>query len=162
MQRQNILRTLLFVVFFSIGATAMYASIICNELLIGLYHKRQLLKAKQEDTNRLESLKADYDAVLEQVKKDPNLIKRIAPATLGTEPDDEETIYPKATAEQLDAARKVLTEDSDRQVNEPMIPVWLARCSEPLQRVVLFLSGGFLILVSFVCFAPVKEGNQAE
>jgi len=161
MQRQNILRTLLFVVFFSIGAAALSVSVLCDDL-VRYYTDRQLLKAGGPSLNRLESLKADYDAVLEQVKKDPNLIKRIAPATLGTEPDDEETIYPKATAEQLDAARKVLTEDSDRQVNEPMIPVWLARCSEPLQRVVLFLSGGFLILVSFVCFAPVKEGNQAE
>ena len=161
MQRQNILRTLLFVVFFSIGATAMYASIICNEL-IGLYHKRQLLKAKQEDTSRMESLNADYDAVLEQVKKDPNLIKRIAPATLGTEPENKDAVYPKATPEQLDAARKVLTEDSDRHTEDSMIPVWLARCSEPLQRVILFLSGGFLILVSFVCFAPAKQSNQGD
>jgi hypothetical protein len=161
MQRQNILRTLLFVVFFSIGAAALSVSVLCDDL-VRYYTDRQLLKADGTSLNRLESLNADYYAVLEQVKKDPNLIKRIAPATLGTEPDDEETIYPKATAEQLDAARKVLTEDSDRQVNESMTPAWLARCSEPLQRVVLFLSGGFLILVSFVCFAPAKESNQAE
>lgn len=158
MQRQNILRTLLFVVFFGVGATAMYVSIICNEF-IGFYHKRQLLKAKQEGTKRLKSLNVDYDALLEQLRTDPNVIKRIAPATLGTEPDDEETIYPKATAEQLDAARRVLTEDSGRQVEDSMIPAWLARCSKPLQRFILFLSGAFLVLISFVCFNPAKQSD---
>ena len=161
MQRQNILQTLLFVVFFSIGAAALSVSVLCDDL-VRYYTDRQLLKADGTSLNRLESLKADYDAVLEQVKKDPNLIKRIAPATLGTEPDDEETIYPKATAEQLDAARKVLTEDSDRQVNEPMIPGWLARCSKPLRRFILFLSGGFLVLISFVCFNPAKQSGQGD
>ncbi len=161
MQRQNILQTLLFVVFFSIGAAALSVSVLCDDL-VRYYTDRQLLKADGASLNRLESLKADYDAVLEQVKKDPNLIKRIAPATLGTEPDDEETIYPKATAEQLDAARKVLTEDSDRQVNESMIPVWLARCSKPLRRFILFLSGAFLILISFVCFNPAKQSGQGD
>jgi len=161
MQRQNILRTLLFVVFFSIGAAAVYLSIICDEL-IGLYYKRQLLEAKQEGTNRLESLNADYAALLARLEKDPNLVKRIAPATLGTKPDDEEAIYPKATAEQLNAARKVLVQDLNRQVNEPMIPVWLARCSKPPQRITLFLAGTSLILISFMFFGPAKRTSQSE
>jgi len=159
MQRQNILRTLLFVVFFSIGATAVYVSIISDEL-IGHYHKKRLLKAKQEDTNRLESLNADYDAVLEQVKKDPNLIKRLGPATLGSEPENKEAVYPKATPEQLDAARKALTEDSDTQPTEPMVPNWLIRCSQPIRRAILFLAGAVLILISFMCFGPAKKRNQ--
>ena len=155
------MRTLLFVVFFSIGAAALSVSVLCDDL-VRYYRNRQLLKADEASFNRLESLNADYYAVLEQVKKDPNLLKRIAPAMLGTEPDDEETIYPKATAEQLGAARKVLTEDSDRQVNEPMIPVWLARCSKPPQRITLFLAGTFLILISFMFFGPAKRTSQSE
>ena len=159
MQRQNILQTLLFVVFFGIGAAALSISVLCDDL-VRYYTDRWLLKTAKASLNRMDSLKADYDVVLEQVDKDPNLIKRIAPATLGTEPDDEETIYPKATAEQLDAARKVLTEDSDRQVEDSMIPVWLARCSKPLQRVILFLSGGFLVLISFIWFGSASQKTQ--
>ena len=161
MRRQNILRTFLFIIFFGIGATALSGSILCDDL-VRYYHNRHLLKAKPEGTNRLESLIADYDALLVQLEKDPNLVKRIAPATLGTKPDDEEVIYPKATAEQLNAARKVLTEDSDRQVNEPMIPVWLARCSKPPQRTTLFLAGTSLILISFMFFGPAKRTSQSE
>jgi len=161
MRRQNILRTFLFIIFFGIGATALSGSILCDDL-VRYYHNRHLLKAKPEGTTRLESLIADYDAVLEQLEKDPNLVKRIAPATLGTKPDDEEAIYPKATEEQLNAARKVLVQDSNRQVNEPMIPIWLARCSKPPQRITLFLAGTSLILISFMFFGPAKRTSQSE
>ena len=161
MQRQNILRTFLFIIFFGIGATALSGSILCDDL-VRYYHNRHLLKVKPEGTNRLESLIADYDALLVQLEKDPNLVKRIAPATLGTKPDDEEAIYPKATEEQLNAARKVLVQDSNRQVNEPMIPVWLARCSKPPQRITLFLAGTSLILISFMFFGPAKRTSQSE
>ena len=155
------MRVFLFIVFFSIGATAMYASIICNEL-IGHYHKRQLLKAKQEGTNRLESLIADYDALLEQLKKDPNLIERIAPATLGIEPADANAVYPKVTPEQLAAARKALMEDSGNRTAEPIVPDWLTRCSEPRRRIILFLAGAFLILVSFIWFGAARQRSQSE
>ncbi len=161
MLRQNILRTLLFIVFFSIGATAMYVSIICDEL-IGHYHERQLLKAKQEGTKRLESLNADYDALLGRLRKDPNLFERIAPATLGTEPQDKETIYPKATPEQLDAARKALSKEPDQQPPEPTVPEWLTRCNKPPQRITLFLAGASLILISFVFFVPVRQRSREE
>lgn len=161
MRRQNILRTFLFIIFFGIGATALSGSILCDDL-VRYYHNRHLLKAKPEGTNRLESLIADYDALLVQLEKDPNLVKRIAPATLGTKPDDEEAVYPKATEEQLNAARKVLVQDSNRQVNEPMIPVWLARCSKPPQRITLFLAGTSLILISFMFFGPAKRTSQSE
>ena len=172
MRRQNIIRAFWFVVFFSIGATAMYISIICGEL-VGRYHKRQLLKAKQEGTNQLKSLNADYDALLEQLREDPNLVKRVAPAILGTKPADADTIYPKATAEQLAAVRRALMEDLSETPNvkkgvwepglkvvEPMIPGWLSRCSEPRRRIILFLAGAFLSLISFVWFGGVKEVDQ--
>ncbi len=172
MRKQNIIRAFCFVVFFSIGATAMYISIICGEL-VGRYHKSQLLKAKQEGTTRLKSLNVDYDALLQQLRKDPNLVKRVAPAVLGTEPADANTIYPKATAEQLAAVRRALMEDLSETTNakkgvwepshkvvEPMIPDWLDRCGEPRRRIILFLAGAFLILISFVWFGRVKEVDQ--
>jgi len=111
MRSQYILRTFLFVVFFSVGAAALSSSILCGDLL-QYYHNKQLLKAAEDSLNRLESLNTDYDVLLQQLQKDPNLIKRIAPATLGIEQEGEDTIYPKVTPEQLDAARKALTEDS--------------------------------------------------
>jgi len=156
MQRQNILRTLLFIVFFGIGTAVLSGSILCDELL-RYYRNRQLLKKTEESLNRLKALNADYEILLQQLQKDPNLVKRIAPATLGTEREDEDTIYPKVTPEELDAVRRVLTEDLKQQPPKPEVPGWIVRCSEPLQRIILFLSGAFLILISFICFGRVKE-----
>ncbi len=146
----------LFTIFFSIGASALGISILCDDLLQYYNNKRQL-KLEEESLGQLESLNADYDALLFQLGKEPNVVGRIAPATLGTEPAHTNAIYPRATAEQLAAARKALMENQSRQPKSPMIPSWLARCSEPSRRVILFSAGACLVLVSFVWFGPAKE-----
>jgi hypothetical protein len=156
MRKQNILRTFLFIVFFSIGASALSVSILCDDL-VRYYRNNQLLKAAEESLRRLEVLNADYGALLEQLQKEPNAVERIAPATLGTELEAEGTIYPKATAEQLASAKKALSEEASRKVAEPVMPDWLVRCSKPPQRVILFLAGAFLILISFIWFGPVSR-----
>ena len=137
----------------------MYIS-MCHEELVQHYHNRGALKAAEESTNKLESLKADYDALLQRLKKDPNMVDRIGPATLGTEPADANAVYPKATVEQLAAARKAAAKDSNQQLMEPVVPDWLRRCGEPRRRIILFLSGAFLILISFVCFGPAKRKSR--
>ncbi|MBA7649621.1 hypothetical protein ES703_57418 [subsurface metagenome] len=156
MLKQNIIRTFLFVAFFSIGAAALGVSILVDDLL-RYYHNRQLLETAKRNLQRLELLNSDYDALLQQLQADANFVKRIAPATVGSEPAEVNTIYPKATAEQLAAAQKVLSEDFDRQRTQPTVPNWLRRCSQPWRRTVLFLAGTFLILISFVSFSPAKE-----
>lgn len=155
MLRQNIILALLFVVFFSIGAAALGVSILCDDLL-RYYTNRQLLKMAETSLKQLESLNNDYDALLKQLEKDPNLVKRIAPAALGIEPADADAIYPEVTAEQLTAAKKALAKDSGRQPAEPVVPDWLTRCSEPRRRIILFLAGSVLILISFICFGSAK------
>ncbi len=156
MQRQNILQTLLFVVFFGIGTAALAVSILYDDLL-EYYRNKQLLKSEEETLNKLESLNADYDALLRQLEENPGIVERIAPATLGTEPNDANTVYPEVSAEQLDAARKVLAEDSKRQQPGAGLPRWIIRCSEPSRRIILFSAGSFLILISFICFGPAKQ-----
>jgi len=156
LQRQNILRTFLFIVFFSIGAAALSVSILCGDL-VRYYRNNQLLRAAEESLRRLEALNADYGALLEQLEKEPNAVKRIAPATLGTEPEAEDTIYPKATAEQLAAVREALREEAGHGIGGPAMPNWLVRCSEAPQRIILFLAGAFLILISFICFGSVSR-----
>ncbi len=161
LQKQNVTRTILFVVFFNIGAISLGASILSDDL-VRYYRNRQLLKAAQESLDRLRSLNVDYDVLLEQLEKDPNLFKRIAAATLGTEPEDADAIYPRATAEQLAVAHRVLAEEPDQQPAEPVMPGWLTRCSEPRRRMMLFFSGGALILISFICFGPAKHTPKKQ
>lgn len=158
---QNVIRMLLFVVFFGIGAAALGGAVLYNDL-VGYYQNSQLLKRAQESLDRLGALNADYEALLDQLEKDPNLIKRLGPATLGTEHEDANAVYPKVTPEQLAAARKALSEDLDQQPAGPVIPEWLSRCSEPRWRLVLFCCGAALILLSFVCFSPAKLKDKEE
>jgi len=161
MQKQNIIQVVLFVVFFSIGAAALSGSVLCGDLL-RYYRNRQLLRAAEGALEDLTMLNADYDALLGQLQSDPNVLKRIAPAILGTEPAEPNTVYPKASAEQLAAARRALAKDLERQLPETDIVDLLARCSGPPQRIVLFLAGASLILISFVCFGPAKQKSQEK
>jgi hypothetical protein len=159
--RQNIIRALLFVVFFSIGAAALSGSILFADLL-RYYNNRELLKAEKELSNRLKSLNADYDALLQQLRNDPNIIRRIAHVTLDKDDYDANTIYPEATAEQLAAAKKALTEETNAEPADTALPQWLTRCSEPRRRMILFFAGAGLILISFICFGSVREKNEEQ
>jgi len=161
MQRRNFIRMILFVVFFSIGAASLGISILCDDL-VQYYRNKRLLTVTQQSLNKLESLNADYDVLLKQLEKDPNLVKRLAPATLGTEPEDANAVYPRATPEQLAAARQALTQDPNDQSAAPMLPDWLTRCSEPRRRITLFIAGSFLILISFTCFTPTRQSQAKE
>ncbi|MHC4175223.1 MAG: hypothetical protein ACYST5_20120 [Planctomycetota bacterium] len=161
LQKQNVIQSVLFVVFFSIGAISLGASILTDDF-VRYYRNRQLVKSAQESLDRLKSLNIDYDVLLEHLEKDPNLFKRIASATLGTEPEDANAIHPKATAEQLAVARRVLAEEPNQQPAEPVMPLWLTRCSEPSLRIMLFFSGGALILISFICFGPARQTPKKQ
>jgi cell division protein FtsB len=156
MRRQVIVRVFLFVLFFSIGAAVLSGSVLCDDLL-AYYQNKRHLRQSEELLESLKALNTDYDALLRQLEDDPNFVRRIARATLGTEPEDEDTAYPEVTAEQLDAARKILTTGDQKQTEESGVPDWIIRCSQPPQRTALFVSGAFLILISFICFAPREK-----
>ncbi|MHC4114764.1 MAG: hypothetical protein ACYSSL_05530, partial [Planctomycetota bacterium] len=107
MWKQEILRVLFFVVFFAIGAASLSGAIVCDELL-DYYRNRQILKSAEENTDRLKSLIADYNVLLQQFEDNPKIFERIAPAMLGTESADSNAVYPKATAELLAATKTAL------------------------------------------------------
>ncbi len=154
MQGRKFIQAVLFFLFFSIGAASLSSSVLCDDL-IKHYQYKQRLREEHASLGRLESLNADYDALLKRLEEDPNLVvDRLAPATFGTESDDPNTVYPRATSRQLAAARTALMEESSRKPAEVAMPQWLRRSSEPRNRMLLFISGVVLVLISFVCFRP--------
>ena len=161
MQGRKVIQAVFFVLFFSIGAASLSSSILFDDL-IQYYQNKQFLREAQKSLDRLESLNADYDVLLERLEEDPNLvIDRLAPATLGTELKDPNPAYPRARSRQLAAARKALMEESNGESAEAAMPQWLRRCSEPRNRILLFISGVVLILISFVCFRPLRTRNYS-
>jgi hypothetical protein len=162
MQGRAVIQAVLFFLFFSIGAASLSSSILCDDL-IRYYQNKQFLKTAQDSLSRLESLNTDYDVLLKRLEEDPNLVvDRLAPATFGTESEDPNTVYPRATSQQLAAARKALMEESNREPAEVEMPQWLSRCCEPRNRILLFVSGVVLVLISFVCFRPAQQAYEKQ
>ena len=121
MQSQRVLQFLFFVVFFSVGGATLGGAVLCDDLIL-YWRNRQLINKAESSLKRLDSLNSEYDALLGELEKDPNLLKRIAPATLGTEPEDANAIYPKAKARELSLARKALLDQAGSESPSDMIP----------------------------------------
>ena len=160
MQSQRVLQFLFFVVFFSVGGATLGGAVLCDDLIL-YWRNRQLINKAESSLKRLDSLNSEYDALLGELEKDPNLLNRIAPATLGTEPEDPNAIYPKAKARELSLARKALLDQAGSESSSEMVPAWLDRCSEPSRKLGLFVAGAGLVLISLVFFTPKPiEGSK--
>lgn len=156
---QNFVRTNLFVVFFSVGAAAVAASVLYDDFVDHYRNKHYLNQAKLL-TQKLESLNDDYDAAIMRIEEDPNIIKRLAPAAMGLENDDPNTVTPRATHKDLAEAKKALAKIVEAEPNEIPIPQWMQRCREPKQRTYLFAAGAALILTSFAFFGVLKKPEE--
>ncbi len=156
---QNTGRLVLFGVTFTIGATVVCLAALCDDL-VQYYAGRQQLATAQRNVELLSKLNTEFDALLDQVRQDPNLVKRTAPATLGTWPQEPNTAHPTVHADELLTARQTLFMPDDAPEQTPALPPWLARCSQPFNRAGLFLSGAGLVLVAFVCFRPQAAASR--
>ena len=156
MHRQDALHILVFVIFFGIGAVALGGSVLCEDL-IRYCRDKNLIKDSQQSIDRLNSLNKEYDTLLDQLDKDPELLRRIAAPALGKEPNDPNTAYPRARAQEMEIARKAVLDQSGQDQPPPEVPQWLLRCAEPRRRIGLFVAGASLILISLVCFTPEKK-----
>ena len=162
MQVRNVIRATLFVLFFSIGAGSLSVSILSNDL-VQHYQNTDLLREAEKSLDSLKSLNSDYAVVIERLQEDPNdpnAVKHLARVTLGPERQEPNTVYPRATAELLAAARRAIMADSnhpDSEQSEPAMPLWLSRCSEPRRKMALFICGVVLVLTSLVCFGPRRD-----
>jgi len=162
MQGRNVVRAILFVLFFSIGAGSLSVSVLCDDL-VEYYRNAELLRRAEESMDRLKSLDADYGVAIKRLQldpNDPNSVKHLAGVTLGPEHHEPNTAYPRATAKLLEAIEGVLTDESSRPDSGPSdspLPWWLSRCNEPRRKMTLFFCGVVLILTSLVCFGRRKD-----
>jgi hypothetical protein len=151
----GIFRIVFFMLLFSIGAAAMGLSVLCEDL-VKYYSNVEFTESAQQSIAKLDNLNHAYDSILQNLKEDPNIYRRIAAPAIGSQYLDANAVYPRVAARQLAAARKALADPNEETI-EPVIPAWLSRCSEPHKRMALFISGVALILISFVCFRPLKN-----
>jgi hypothetical protein len=154
------IRAVVFVVFFGIGAAVLSATVLCDDFL-EYFHNRSLLKQAEGRLNKFETLNADYDELLGQLEGDPCQFARLAPATLGIEPNEPNTVYPRATVDKLAAARRALSEEPEEPTSNEAIPRWLGLCCQWPRRHILFFCGAALVLISFVFFgSAIRPGRS--
>lgn len=153
---RNFVRLLLFIILFSTGAVSLAVAVLYPDLL-RYYRYNQLLRSARESIEQLESLNARYDALLNNIEQDPNILSRAAPAVIGTEPVDANAVYPRATAEELSAAAEALDKNQDNASMELPLPEYLQRLARPQYRIAMFVCGCGLILIAFICFGPAQN-----
>ncbi len=160
MRSERVIRAIAFVAFFSIGAAVLSGTVLCDDLL-EYFHNRNLLKQAEVHLEEMRSLNSDYDALLGELEADPNQLVRLAPATLGIEPNEPNTAYPRATADKLAAARIALSEEPNQPALTESAPEWLGSCCQWPRRHVLFFCGAALVLISFIFFGPTKKPSRS-
>jgi len=154
------IRAVVFVVFFGIGAAVLSATVLCDILLKNFFLKG-LEKQVEVGTQKLVTLNADYDELLGQLEGDPCQLARLAPATLGIEPNEPNTSYPRASADKLAAARQALSEEPNEPAPDETTPEWLGLCCQWPRRHILFFCGAALMLISFVFFGHPKRSSRS-
>ena len=152
-------KTTAFIVTFTVGSGAIGLCALCNDLLL-YHHNQRGLALLEQNNDSLRSLNKVHDALLVRIESDPNMIRRIAPAVLGMEPEDPNAYYPLAGSRELAAAEQTLSRHNPSRRSIPVLPAWLVRVSEPRRRTALFLAGGVLVLVSFACFGLIRDRRE--
>jgi hypothetical protein len=155
---RNFIRLLLFVILFSIGAVSLAVATLYPDL-VRYYQYKQILNSSRESVEQLELLNARYDALLKNIEADPNILSRVAGTIAGVEPADANVIHPRATAEELAAAKAALEKYDDESTAE-QLPEYMQRLAQPRYRISMFICGCGLVLVAFICFGPANESRR--
>jgi hypothetical protein len=152
-------RALFFSLFSAIGIFSLAMATLGPEWK-NLYKVKSATKQVEQSNDRIEQLLEDHEVLIGRINKDPEMLKRLAPVTLGETSKDANQPDVKITADTLYRAKEALAEASDEENpkgSEQEIPAWLQRATSDQSRMVLFVAGGGLVLVSFVCFGAKKD-----
>jgi hypothetical protein len=150
-------RCILFCMFFSIGAGTIAVSMLIHPEVSKYYQNISQLNQIDQGNKKIEKLITQYDAQIEQIEKDPNLLSKLKTITFGDEPALDGAVMPKASNEQLAQAKEALLHDLQVKDNKPIIPIWVQRCREARSRRILFTSGCALILTAFIFFGTPRH-----
>lgn len=151
-----ILRFVLFCIFFSVGAGAIALSILAGEIET-YYENRRTYAQTMEMNEKIEKLIAEYEAQIEEIEKNPEILKKLERITFGAVEGEEGSEHPRAAVEQLAAARAALMEEMESKREDRIIDKWVGRIVETKARMRLFFAGAGLVLVTFMFFGTVRE-----
>jgi hypothetical protein len=156
----RIVRYVLFCLFFAVGAGAVALAVLADEIR-DYCEGRNLLAKTLADNEDIQFLTIEYEAQIDEIRKDPNIIGRLERVTLGRQPGAEDTAFPRASEKLLTEAGAAVLADLRADHPARKIPTWAKRISEPNIRYSLFFAGAGLVLVTFIFFgAPARKTSR--
>ena len=157
---EAILRLLLFVVCSAVGILSIALATLGHEWE-SLYDTKAAVIQTERNNVKIEQIIKDHEVLTGQIATDPNILAKIAPLTLGSDVNDPNERRANITAEMLDRAKAVLNSEDDA-ASLPQPPIWLQRSTTDENRIILFVCGAGLVVVSFACFGKMKKNKSVK
>ncbi|MBN1788764.1 MAG: hypothetical protein JW806_10290 [Sedimentisphaerales bacterium] len=151
---EDISRLFFFLVFCAAGILSIGLAALGPEWK-NLYELNSAIEQTRLSNEQIEKIISDHQVLISHINSDPNILKRIAPLSLGTEAVDGNNPAGQMTEQMLGRVRAVLQQLDDRP-KEAKVPKWLSRCTTEPGRAILFTCGGGLVVVSFACFSKKR------
>jgi hypothetical protein len=154
----TLLRFVLFCLFFTVGASAIVLSVLTDEI-VNFYRTRDLPDRIEADNQRTATCPA---ATISNSSRSPGpRPPQTTRRSLFTPPaTGDNTVVPVATEEQLTAAGEALFKNLQSNDQPSQLPHWLLRMADEVNgiknRLMLFLAGMGLILVTFIFFGTPR------
>ena len=159
MRQDSFMRALFFIIFSCIGIMAVSLSMLSPEWL-DLYMIKSKLYQVEQTNLKIEALNRDHQELIDKIHSNPDILKRIDKVVFGIDPNDSNNVaVPTITSQQLQKVKAVLAETAP-QKHEIIPPRWLQRCGNDRERLILFIAGAGLIIVSFACFGKIKVNSR--
>lgn len=161
MRMESFTRFILFCIFFVFGLGAFSLSILCEDIRL-YYSSKEDMNNVQASLETLAMLDEDYEALLERIESDPELLQQVIDSTFGNVEQDSNIARPRTNAEQLAAVKEALLKSSDSQNTNGGVPKYLERITDPRMRLALLLAGASLIITAFIFFGPVGRADLRD
>jgi len=156
-----IIRFLWFCLFFSVGAGAMTLAILAEPELLNYYLSRRALDEVYAQNEKIKELTDQYNAQINLIEQEPNVLERIRVLAFNQPLRREDTVFPRPSSQQLRRQTQMLFEMLEQKQNAPReLPYWLQRCIQPNIRRALFISGGALVMLTFIFFGTQPRAKK--
>ncbi len=156
-----IIRFVWFCLFFTAGAGAMTLAILVEPELLNYYLSRRALDEVYAQNEKIKELTDQYNAQISLIEQEPNVLERIRVLAFNQPPRRENTVFPRSDDQQLRQQTQALFDMLEQKQAAPReLPSWLKRCIQPSIRRALFISGGALVMLTFIFFGTQPRKKE--
>jgi hypothetical protein len=161
MRNQALIRTALFITAYTVGLAAIVGAILADDILEHFQLRTRISRIRQAN-QKLRQISEDYQNLIELIENDPAVLSRLDILDRGTEPNDPNSPIPPLNASQLNKAREVLKNLDQKAPTDHKIPARVMRLTDSRVRLILFICGAALTMLSFTCFRNVNPPDSTE